>query len=141
MLDMAKDEVRKLHSKVEMLVNRPTHMDLLADFETNFDRALLSMHPEQREGGQSGGENPSSTNVSSIYHVERDESNCEEGGSSMQSMLMTELSEVKSRMEQLEGLNAALLSRNSKLEKMSGKMSIERDSGRFKFLIPLTYQS
>ena len=41
-LEAALREIDRLSSKVERLANRPTHMDLLADFETNFDKALLS---------------------------------------------------------------------------------------------------
>eukprot|EP00804_Cyclotella_cryptica_P003976 CCRYP_013886-RA/>CCRYP_013886-RA protein AED:0.13 eAED:0.13 QI:160/1/1/1/1/1/2/3473/315 len=52
-------ENERLERRVEQLANRPTHMDLLADFETNFDRALLSIgnHNNDQNGRQqSGGE-------------------------------------------------------------------------------------
>jgi hypothetical protein len=49
----------RLEHRIEVLANRPTHMDLLADFETNFDRALLAIgtsNKEQKKNSQSGGE-------------------------------------------------------------------------------------
>ncbi|KAL7494305.1 hypothetical protein ACHAWT_003112 [Skeletonema menzelii] len=52
-------EKERLKHRVEVLANRPTHMDLLADFETNFDRALLAIGTttkEQKKNSQTGGE-------------------------------------------------------------------------------------
>ena len=42
-------EIERLNQKLDKLQTRPSHMDLLMDFETNFDKALLSV-------GQSGGQ-------------------------------------------------------------------------------------
>lgn len=42
-LEQANKAIERLNHKIEQLANRPTHMDMLADFEANFDRALLSM--------------------------------------------------------------------------------------------------
>ena len=38
--ESSKKECDRLEKRVEVLANRPTHMDLLADFETNFDRKV-----------------------------------------------------------------------------------------------------
>jgi regulator of replication initiation timing len=62
----------QLEKRLEVLANRPTHMDLLADFETNFDRALLSASSMGIGGGglsrnnnqQSGGEDAAETTTS-----------------------------------------------------------------------------
>ena len=55
--EAARAEADRLEKRVEVLANRPTHMDLLADFETNFDRALLSIGDKNDTSQQSGGEN------------------------------------------------------------------------------------
>jgi hypothetical protein len=52
-LDATMKENQRLSEKIEKLASRPTHMELLADFETNFDRALLSVgHLQHQTGGQ-----------------------------------------------------------------------------------------
>mmetsp|Transcript_49187 Transcript_49187/g.73124 ORF Transcript_49187/g.73124 Transcript_49187/m.73124 type:complete len:644 (+) Transcript_49187:204-2135(+) len=45
--------IAALNARVETLANRPTHyLDLVADFESNFDRALLSIGNTQQSGGE-----------------------------------------------------------------------------------------
>ena len=46
-LEMAHKTLDEYNKKMEQMANRPTHMDVLADFEANFDRALLSMESGQ----------------------------------------------------------------------------------------------
>jgi len=63
--EAAQRDVERLEKRVEVLANRPTHMDLLADFETNFDRALLSIGGEGiKSSQQSGGENAAESSSS-----------------------------------------------------------------------------
>jgi len=69
--DELKRENVRLERRVEVFANRPTHMDLLADFETNFDRALLAIgennernkrnnsNSRQQSGGEDAAENSS----------------------------------------------------------------------------------
>lgn len=129
-LEESRREVERLHRRVEHLESRPTHMDLLADFETNFDRAVLSVGTT----GQSGGEDPSGRNAASATPAAaagaangaaaKPE---EEEGEVVSAMLLTELSESKARIERMESLNSALLHRSSKLEKTNGILQDERD--------------
>lgn len=63
-----KRENERLERRVEVLANRPTHMDLLADFETNFDRALLAIgenKERKKRSSQSGGEDAAENSSSS----------------------------------------------------------------------------
>jgi hypothetical protein len=63
-----KRENERLERRVEVLANRPTHMDLLADFETNFDRALLAIGENKernKRSSQSGGEDAAENSSSS----------------------------------------------------------------------------
>lgn len=139
-LDEAHREAERLRSKVESLAARPTHMDLLADFETNFDRALLSIgtggeqqksgedsHPgaarEKGDPSADGGSPPAAAALDSPAAAAAD--GAEEGVVS--TMLLTELSDAKSRIERLESLNSALLHRASKLERSNEKLADERD--------------
>jgi len=63
--EAAQRDVERLEKRVEVLANRPTHMDLLADFETNFDRALLSIGGKGiKSSQQSGGENAAESSSS-----------------------------------------------------------------------------
>lgn len=75
-------EKERLEHRVEVLANRPTHMDLLADFETNFDRALLAMGESSshnnkgrnnNEERQSGGEDAAERSRRSLEEEEDDE--------------------------------------------------------------------
>jgi len=126
-LDAALRENERLLAKVEHLANRPTHMDLLADFETNFDKALLSVaRAPQQQQQQSGGENTAPTN--STVSSQQDQLNQPQQQQVVDSMLLQELSESQSRMERLESVNTALLQRSSQLEQESKALYQERDA-------------
>lgn len=84
------------------------------DFETNFDRALLSV-------GQTGGED-TSANPPPTPLVQQE--------SALDSMLMQELGEAKSRIEKLEALNSAMMSRSAQLENSTRSLQKERDDAR-----------
>lgn len=129
LLDIAQDENERLKIRLETLANRPSHMDLLADFDTNFDKALLSMANQQDEdengvnaSSQSGGE------ATTSYL----KSNSMEEGENVSSMLLTELSQAKSRIEQLEGTNESLMKRSGLLEDDNMNYQQERQSVNLK---------
>jgi len=114
-LEQTLRENELLNAKVERLANRPTHMDLLADFETNFDRALLSV-------GQAGGENTAASSAISPLPVQND--------AVVDSMLMEELAESQTRIERLENLNSALMQRSSQLEHQAKALQQEKDNSQ-----------
>ena len=111
-LDQALRDVQRLNQKVEHLSTRPTHMDLLADFETNFDRALLSV-------GQTGGQDTAAPVAHSNFEHEKDQS--------MDAMLMQELEECRSRISRLESINSSLSHRANQLESDVKDRRKERD--------------
>jgi myosin heavy subunit len=121
-LDAAVKENQRLQGRIEKLASRPTHMELLADFETNFDRALLSVGKHQQQ--QSGGQDTSGTNMLlDSPLIERSTSILDPyaakggGGSDVvDNLLMQELSESKQRIEKLEKLNSSLVHRSAQLE-------------------------
>eukprot|EP00523_Entomoneis_sp_CCMP467_P008786 CAMPEP_0168734460 /NCGR_PEP_ID=MMETSP0724-20121128/8826_1 /TAXON_ID=265536 /ORGANISM="Amphiprora sp., Strain CCMP467" /LENGTH=503 /DNA_ID=CAMNT_0008781567 /DNA_START=121 /DNA_END=1629 /DNA_ORIENTATION=+ len=115
-LQEATREVERLNQKVDKLATRPTHMDLLADFETNFDRALLSVNQ------QAGGESTAPTPVEASSSPSRPNE-----PAVVDSLLMQELQESKTRNEKLESLNSALLQRSAQLENESKERRRERD--------------
>jgi len=118
LLDVAKKEVERLNDRVEALASRPTHMDLLADFETNFDRALMNLHT-----GQTAPEViRQSVGQATEQAVNDDET--------FSSMLMIELNQTKTRADNLEGVNGALKNRSSQLEKQNEQLIRERESGK-----------
>lgn len=84
------------------------------DFETNFDKALLSV-------GQTGGEDTAASPgpVSTIEH-----------DSALDLMLMQELGEAKARIEKLESLNSAMMGRSTHLESYARTLQKERDDTR-----------
>ena len=82
------------------------------DFESNFDKAILSV-------GQSGGEQTSA--VAPLAPPDERES-------ALDAMLMNELVEAKARIEKLEELNSAMMSRSTQLESTSHKLQLERDA-------------
>ena len=120
-LEKSQRETARLKQRVESLANRPTHMDLLADFETNFDRALMSLHAgnngKEEEGEE--GEGYSSYHQSGGEDTRPPMSTPQYGGEqeNVSALLLAELSEAKSRMEHLENLNAQLAKRSSQLTK------------------------
>ena len=84
------------------------------DFETNFDKALLSVR-------QTGGEDTSASPAPPLL-VEQE--------SALDSMLMMELGEAKSRIEKLESLNSAMMSRSTQLETSTRTLQKELDDVR-----------
>jgi len=116
LLDVAKKEVERLNGRVEALASRPTHMDLLADFETNFDRALMNLHTDEA---------PSAEMVRQSVGQATEQNNDEENVSSM---LMAELNQTKARVEHLESMNSSLKKRSIQLEKKNEELMKERES-------------
>ncbi|CAJ1966944.1 unnamed protein product [Cylindrotheca closterium] len=110
-LSQALREIERLNQRLEKLQNRPSHLDLLMDFESNFDKAILSV-------GQSGGEQTSAS--APLAPPDEQES-------ALDSMLMNELGEAKNRIEKLEELNSAMMSRSTQLESSSQTLQAERD--------------
>ena len=84
------------------------------DFETNFDKALLSV-------GQTGGEDTSASPApsASMGH-----------DSALDFMLMQELGEAKGRIEKLESLNSAMMARSTQQETLTRTLQKERDDAR-----------
>eukprot|EP00980_Cylindrotheca_fusiformis_P018516 scaffold6124_cov122-Cylindrotheca_fusiformis.AAC.35 len=113
-LGQALREIERLNQRLEKLQSRPSHLDLLMDFETNFDKALLSV-------GQPGGEQTSAAAPSTAP---------EEQDSALDTMLMNELGEARSRIEKLEELNSAMMSRSTQLESTTRSLQTERDEAR-----------
>jgi len=123
-----KTENDRLEKRVEVLASRPTHMDLLADFETNFDRALLSIGGSEKNSQQSGGENAAESSSGvidataegclSLYDDAATSSRQSYGQSSSRSdsLLLTELNEAKSRITHLESLSTSFQGRYNNLE-------------------------
>ncbi|KAG7364927.1 hypothetical protein IV203_038130 [Nitzschia inconspicua] len=126
-LTQAMREIERLHSKLEKLQSRPSHLDLLMDFETNFDKALLSVGQQQQAGGQEtaasksdhGGSTTKSSHDAHHHHTDN-----------LDSMLLQELGEAKSRIEKLETLNSAMMSRSTQLENAAKTLQKERDDAR-----------
>lgn len=118
-LDQALREIDRLQKKIDKLANRPTHMELLADFETNFDKALLSV-------GQPGGQDTAPPNP--LDDASNNLSSAADETAVVDSLLMQELNDSRQRIEKLENLNAALLHRSSQLEKEAKDRQHERDA-------------
>ena len=116
-LAQAMREIERLNKKLDKLQTRPSHLDLLMDFETNFDKALLSV-------GQSGGEDTAAAERTSFKMDDNQES------SNLDTMLLQELGEAKSRIEKLETLNSAMMSRSTQLEVGTKTLEKERDDAR-----------
>lgn len=119
-------EIERLNRKLDKLQTRPTHMDLLMDFETNFDKALLSV-------GQSGGQETSPTPDTKFGPSMVDATSSSKEAlnlDTMDAMLLQELGEAKSRIEKLERLNSAMLCRSTQLEEGTKKIQNEREDAR-----------
>lgn len=131
--DAALNICTQLEKRLEVLANRPTHMDLLADFETNFDRALLSASSMGIGGGglsrnhsnnqQSGGEDAAETTTSmtSMYDNMVSSSSSSSGKrSSSRSvsdpLLTIEFAEAQDRITHLQTSNTTLQERVLALE-------------------------
>jgi len=90
-------------------------MELLADFETNFDRALLRSVTSQ-SGGQDTAQ-PSGGPAASSPRRDRNVFDTVNAGSAVvDSMLMQELNESKERIDKLEKLNSTLVNRSTHME-------------------------
>ncbi|KAL7550984.1 hypothetical protein ACHAWF_014203, partial [Thalassiosira exigua] len=110
-LEATQAENDRMEKRVEVLASRPTHMDLLADFKANFDRALLSIG--------SGGENAAESSAGSALDSTADgmslydevatpaRNTYGQASSRSDSLLLTELNEAMSRIAHLESLNGS----------------------------------
>ena len=133
--EVCKADNDRLEKRVEVLANRPTHMDLLADFETNFDRAMLSIGGSEKKSQQSGGEDAAESSLGEPSMPLYDESsrgnpygsnfNRASGGDSL---LLTELNEAKARIGHLESMNNAFQSRYNNLEHTHKSLLHEQQS-------------
>ncbi|CAB9505845.1 expressed unknown protein [Seminavis robusta] len=110
-LENSLKDVDRLQKKVHHLSTRPTHLDLLNDFETNFDKALLSV-------GQAGGQETAPQVVT------------ETRDSALDTMLMQELEEARARLSKLESLNSALNHRSAQLEAEAKEQKRLRDDSQ-----------
>jgi hypothetical protein len=126
-LDSALQEIERLKSRIDKLSSRPTHMDLLADFEANFDRALLSV-------GQAGGQNTASSataaanKASTTMTTSHDIlATVDQPAPLLDGLLMQELDEYKQRLYKLEKLNTTLSHRAAHLEREARDIQRERD--------------
>lgn len=144
-------ENETLGMRVEALANRPTHMDLLADFEANFDRALLSVGNSSTGGGntsrgqqQSGGEDAAEVRYSSSTTTTTNEgtttttpyledpSSSSTGGTATTTHLLLlaeqQLDEANSQIANLESIHATYQQRYDALEKSYMILQKERKS-------------
>ena len=151
---------------MEVLANRPTHMELLADFETNFDRAMLAIGEttttandadlnddnnddnggdgdivvSQQSCAEDSAESPSglmgmdtaaaatslyeelnrpittTANSNSSNNRRQSSNNRNSSSNNTDSLLLAELTEAKSRIQQLESLNTSMTNRYNHLE-------------------------
>ena len=116
----AQTQIEKLHKKIDKLTNRPTHMELLADFEANFDKAMLSV------GNQQTGQSTQGAADESSSHFEHEVSTSAYADVT-DALLMQELNDYKQRCEKLEGLHQSLVQRSSHLEKDAAAHRQERE--------------
>ncbi|GKY92787.1 hypothetical protein MPSEU_000248400 [Mayamaea pseudoterrestris] len=119
-LDHALREVQRLQTKIDKLANRPTHMELLADFETNFDRALLSVNQSNVSSThQSGGQDTAPPQYA--------DSSKDANHNFMDALLMQEVQDAKARIDKLESLNSNLVQRSNALEQAGQQFQRERE--------------
>ena len=148
-------ENETLGMRVEALANRPTHMDLLADFEANFDRALLSVGnssggntssrgQQQQSGGEDAAEAryySSSTTTTTTTTNEgtttttpylEDHPSSSTGGTTTTHLLLLaaeqQLDEANSQIANLESIHATHQQRYDALEKSYLMLQKERKS-------------
>lgn len=121
-LDASLREIDRLNKRIDKLANRPTHMELLADFEANFDRALLQLAPTAAGSAgyhQEGGEGTASP-AAAVPASSHDDT-------VINGLLLQELADFKQRIEKLESLNGALVNRSARLESEVLERNRERD--------------
>lgn len=135
-LEQAHQAIERLNERIEQLSSRPTHMDILADFESNWDRALLSMNTSENEGSgvnsylydsseqqyQTGGEDPSSTDNTN------QNAKSSQDNEQQKLLLQQDLNAAQAKIQQLESLNSSLLDRSAKLEQQKEDMEKEVSS-------------
>jgi len=106
-------EIKSLHSRIDTLANRPTHyLDLLTDFDSNFDRALLAMEERHQDTGEASVEPPK----------QEEEDMPQLPPPTENPLLVSQLHDMAKEREKLESLNSALVHRASKLEKQQEEL-------------------
>jgi hypothetical protein len=153
LLEEANQTIASLHTRIDQLANRPTHyLDLVADFESNFDRALQAIHPQfhpqqpQQQHTRVLEEdtitatthyNYNSNNNGKIKKQflsrrpeEREEEVSEEDYDFIKTQrqsLQAELEESKAQCQKLDSLNSTLLQRANRLEKVQEEMANQKE--------------
>jgi hypothetical protein len=111
-LDLAYADIKQLKLRALTLSNRPTHYDLIADFDKNFERALCTV--QNKSSIQSQGEDPSSFSLDQMSphtsHYDQ-ESTSEEQPSTLL------IQEWKDQCSHMEMIHASLMDRISILER------------------------
>jgi len=119
-------------------------VELIADFETNFDRAILNIgrNQQQQQQQQTGGQDTAavpqpavettepwdfSNTMKTAANIATNTATNTNGGNVVDEMLLQELSECRARLEKLESLNENLLHRSAKYEKEFTVVQKERD--------------
>lgn len=105
-----------------------------------FDKALLSIGTSEQASGQessSSASKPAASagvdSASDLFGGDTGASASDSAGANVESsLLLTELSDAKVRIDKLESLNAALLARASKLEKTNESFADEREKAAAK---------
>jgi hypothetical protein len=116
-LKETENKVERLEQKVTTLNSRPTHMELLQDFETNFDRALVNVDRQasQKSLLQAGGQDTAPAPTPSPLLL-------------MDNMLLQELTEAKSRIESLETLQKSLKQNSVTMETTTKSIQQENET-------------
>ena len=116
-LEASLREIERLQGKIDKLATRPTHMELLADFESNFDRALLQIGQPSSHHHQTGGQDTASPpDAIPAGSAQLPSPTGRRDDAIVDGLLMQELADSKQRLDKLETLNSALLHRISQLE-------------------------
>ena len=131
LLEKSHVEISRLQVRLESMANRPTHMDLLADFETNFDKAVLSLHSNTSKHSVNSNQQSGGESTTSGFGRSLDAGSMMSGEENVSALLITELSQAKARVEHLESINAKILNRSNNLEKMYSKQSRDLESGEY----------
>ena len=120
--------------------NNLSNVHPTSSLDQQFDKALLSIGTSEQASGQessSSAAKPSASagvdSASDLFGGDTGASAPDSGGANVESsLLLTELSDAKARIDKLESLNAALLARASKLEKTNESFADEREKAAAK---------
>jgi len=128
----ARREIEFLRSRVDYLSNRPTDIELITDFETNFDRALMRVNIDNSVLDEDREQKFQASLLGTMICMGDKKNGEKDVPENELNILTKELNKTRDQLKHMENLNLSLIGFTSKLKLENIKLWEERESEQLK---------